>query len=82
MCACVTHTHPPPLGRVYVCGQGVVGSGNLQSPTLVPELSVTAWLRPISTLDLIVLSQRGRALPPAPLLVTRVGKTAFSSEEW
>lgn len=56
MCLCDTHSSPP-LGCVYVCGQGVVGSGNLQSPTLVPELSVTARLRPISTLDLIVFSQ-------------------------
>lgn len=38
-------------------GRGVVRSGNLQSPTLVPELSVTARLCPISPLDLIVFSQ-------------------------
>lgn len=38
-------------------GRGVVRSGNLQSTTLVPELSVTARLCPISSLDLIVFSQ-------------------------
>lgn len=53
MCVCHILT-PPPLGCVYVCGQGVVGSGNVQSAALVPESSVTARLRPISTLDLIV----------------------------
>lgn len=37
--------------------RGVVRSGNLQSSTLVPELSVTARLCPISPLDLIVFSQ-------------------------
>lgn len=37
--------------------RGVVRSGNLQSPMLVPELSVTARLCPISPLDLIVFGQ-------------------------
>lgn len=63
MCVCVCvyslgHLFtPPPLGCVYVCGQGVVESGNLQSPKLVPELPLIDTLCPISTWDLIVFSQ-------------------------
>lgn len=55
MCMCVSHG---PHRSVFV-GRGVVRSGNLQLPALVPELSVTARRRPISALDLIVFSPRG-----------------------
>ena len=87
VCVCVweyvyvSHTHPPPLGYVYVCGQGVVGSGNLQSAALVPESSVTARLRPISTLDLIVF-RKGAGPAVSFTSCDRCCIKAFSTEEW
>lgn len=76
---CDTHS-PPPLGSLYVCGQGLV-SGNLQSPTLVPELSVRRKLCPISTLDLIVFSQ-GAGPVVSFTSSDPVAIKAFSTEEW
>lgn len=76
----MTHTHPPPLGSLYVCGQRLV-SGNLQSPTLVPELSVRGKLCPISTLGLIVFSQ-GAGSAVSFTSSDPGGIKTFSTGEW